>query len=251
MIEAVLFDIDNTLILFDETKFFQTYIPKLTPVFADVFSPEEFHKRLIGGSRALLRNHGQKFNAEYYLDTFSHGMVDMRQELWNRFEQFYNTEFDALSKLVTPVEGVPAIFDEIRRMGMKIIIASHPLWPERVQQIRLNWAGLDGFPYTWITHIENTKHCKPQIEYYHEISENVQIPPGKCMMVGNDPVNDMVAGMTGMKTYQVTDARESGFESFPMSREIRDLVHEPIPEPDYCGLLSEVPRVVADLLSSS
>ena len=34
MIEAVLFDIDNTLILFDETRFFQTYIPRITAVYA-------------------------------------------------------------------------------------------------------------------------------------------------------------------------------------------------------------------------
>jgi FMN phosphatase YigB (HAD superfamily) len=251
MIEAVLFDIDNTLILFDETKFFQTYIPKLTPVFADVFSPEEFYERLIIGSRAILRNNGQKSNADYYMDAFSFGMGEKRQDFWNRFERFYDTEFDALSNLVTPVEGVPAVFDAIRRMGVKVVIASHPLWPMRVQQIRLNWARLDGFPCTWITHIENTKYCKPQIEYYHEISESIQISPEKCMMVGNDPVNDMVAGVAGMKTFLATDAKVRGFESFPMSREIREQVHEPIPDPDFSGLLSEVPQVVADLLSIS
>ncbi|NQT26325.1 HAD family hydrolase [candidate division KSB1 bacterium] len=251
MIEAVLFDIDNTLILFDETKFFEAYISKLTPVYVDVFSPEEFYKRLIGGSRAMLRNNGQKSNADYYMNTFCHGMGEKREEFWNRFERFYDTEFDAFSDLVTPIEGVSEIFNEIHEIGLKIVIASHPLWPERVQQIRLNWAGLDGFPYDWITHIENTKYCKPQVEYYQEISDSIQIPPEKCLMVGNDPVNDMVAGLAGMKTYLVTDAKEQGFESFPMSQEIREQVHQPIPNPDFTGLLSDVPYVVAKLLSSS
>lgn len=251
MIEAVLFDIDNTLILFDETQFFQTYIPKLTPVFADVFTPDEFYERLIGGSRAMLRNQGRKINAEYYLDAFSRGVEDMRDEFWERFEKFYDTEFDALSELITPVEGVSEIFNSIHNMGMKVVIASHPLWPERVQQIRLGWAGLDGFPITWITHIENTKYCKPQTAYYQEISEGIQVPPEKCLMVGNDPVNDMVASVTGMKTYLVTDAKQQGFASFPMSREIREQVHAPIPDPDFTGLLSGVPQVLSAQLPES
>lgn len=251
MIEAVLFDIDNTLILFDETRFFQTYIPKITAVYSDVFSPEAFYERLIGGSRALLRNQGRKTNADFFMDVFASGMDDRRQEFWNRFERFYDTEFESLSELITPVEGVPDVFQSVHDRGIKVVIASHPLWPKRVQQIRLKWAGLDGFPYDLITHIENTKYCKPQVEYYQEIADAIQVSPEHCMMVGNDPVNDGVARLAGMKTFLTTDAKDQGFESFPMSKEIREQVHDPIPDPDFGGLLSDVPQVIAELLSNS
>lgn len=251
MIEAVLFDIDNTLILFDESQFFQTYIPRITVRFADVFGSDEFYDRLIGGSRALLQNNGRKINAEYYMDVFCRGVEYKREDFWNRFERFYDTEFDALRELVIPVQGVLDVFGQVREMGLKVGIASHPLWTEQVQRIRMDWAGLDGFAADWITHIENTRFCKPQVRFYREISENIQVPPEKCLMAGNDPVNDMAAGAAGMKTYLVTDASERGFASFPISRDIREQVCEPIPDPDYRGPLSGVPDAVAALLSGS
>jgi len=249
MIKAVLIDIDNTLILFDEEDFFRRYLGRLAPAFSDLMSREEFLTRLIGASRTLLRNRGARTNADHYMEDFTRGMDGNRGEIWNRFTRFYEDGFEALRACVTPIEGVRGVIDELRRDGLKLVAASHPLWPERVQQIRLGWAGLDPLDFHHITHIENTAFCKPQPGYYQEICDVLRVPPGECLMVGNDLINDMAAAAIGMKTYLTTDAEENGFVSFEMSRKFRENPSETIPEPDFRGSLRAVPETVRRLVT--
>jgi FMN phosphatase YigB (HAD superfamily) len=45
-----------------------------------------------------------------------------------------------------------------------------------------------------ITHLDNSTYVKPRVEYYHQISDAIGRPPQACIMVGNDAINDMVAG---------------------------------------------------------
>ena len=67
-------------------------------------------------------------------------------------------------------------------------------------------------------------------------------------MVGNDPVNDMVAGLCGMKTFLATDGEASDHVSLAMSREIQEGALPEPPPPDFIGNLSEVPGVVRTLI---
>ena len=244
MIQAILFDIDNTLILFDENPFFEAYITKLIPKFTDIFTPDIFRQRLIGATRALLKNQGQTSNVEHYLNHFSRDLIARKQELWNRFNKFYATEFDQLRAMVKVVEGTNRLLSTLIDRGFKLVIASNPLWPLSVQLIRLAWAQVDDLPYSHITHIENTFFCKPQTEYYLDICKQIDLRPEQCLMVGNDPVNDMIAGKTGMKTYLTTDSQTQDFTSFSLSKEIRHQSHHSLPEPDYRGPLVDMIKLI-------
>ena len=95
-IEAVLFDLDNTLILFDETKFFETYSKKLYLSFQDIFSPREFVHRLISSTQVMTNNDGKLTNAEFFINDFAKGLPADKNELWQLFEKFYATEFEQL-----------------------------------------------------------------------------------------------------------------------------------------------------------
>jgi len=240
MTEAVLFDIDNTLILFEENAFFRAYMTRLTPKFLDIFTAEQFQQRLIGATRALLDNRGRLTNAEYYLNHFSREMEHLRPEFWTRFNHFYDTEFDQLNTLVKAVSVAQKVLRTIYENGLKLIAASNPLWPLSVQTIRLAWAGVDTLPYSFITHIENSSFCKPQPEFYLEICDKIGLEPEQCLMVGNDPLNDMIAGETGMRTYLTTDSQNLGYSSFSLSTRIRNNPPRPLPEPDFRGPLNGV-----------
>lgn len=248
MLKAVLFDIDNTLILFDEVKFFKTYVPGVASKFSDIMSFEEFHQRLIGGSQKLLTNMGQKTNAEFYMDAFCEGLEAHRDSMWERFVNFYQSRFNQYQELTEPVTGVRELFDYLSGTSLKLVAASHPLWPMMVQGYRIGWAGLPIETFDHITAIENTKFCKPQAQYYQEICENLSVLPSECLMVGNDLINDMVATKAGMRTYQTTDAEEKGFLSFAMSKAIRNGHQEEVPEPDFKGPLAGVREVVEGLV---
>ena len=99
---------------------------------------------------------------------------------------------------------------------------------------------MDHLPFSLITGIENSSTCKPQPEYYREICCKIDVEPEKCLMVGNDPLNDMIAGRTGMKTYRATDSRALGFTSLGLSTEIKQPDHLELPEPDFQGPLLDV-----------
>jgi FMN phosphatase YigB (HAD superfamily) len=242
MLKAVLFDLDNTLIFFDEKVFFDRYMRALAPVFSDLWTFESFHQRMIESVQSLLNNDGSRTNADRFLERFSNGHGEKARNLWDRFVRFYDTEFDQFRTLVHAPEGIRGVFLELKNQNVKLVIASNPLWPLSVQQKRLDWAGLGGFPFDFITAIENVSYCKPKLEYYLEICRFLDTGPESCLMVGNDQVNDMVVSKIGMKTFLLRDTQAD--EALSLSRELRKNAAGESFKPDFQGILADVPGVV-------
>ncbi len=248
MLKAVLFDLDNTLIRFDEREFFEAYIPRISTVFSDLMSPETLITKLLLSTQMLMNNNGQMPNAEYFMSSFSQGYEGYKEEIWKRFIKFYETEFHQFRALVSVTPGVREVFVKLKEMGMKLVIASNPIWPQIVQMKRLAWAGLGDWNFELVTSIENMSYCKPHIEYYLEVCQKISEKPEGCLMVGNDPVNDLVVAKIGMKTFLVTDGSEFDGSELELSKSIRDDTAVELIAPDFQGLLSDVPEAVETLL---
>jgi FMN phosphatase YigB (HAD superfamily) len=248
LLKAALFDLDNTLIHFDEREFFEAYIPEISRVFSDLMSPETLLEKLLLSTQMVVNNSGQMSNAEYFMRSFSQGYEKYKDEFWRRFIKFYETEFDQFQSLVSVTPGVREVFVKLKKMGVKLVIASNPLWPEIVQKKRLAWAGLGDWNFELVTHIENMSHCKPHIEYYLEVCQKINEKPDGCLMIGNDPVNDLIVAKIGMKTFLVTDSSEIGGSGLELSKSIRDDSAAESITPDFKGPLSEVPDAVKTLL---
>ncbi|MFX1508652.1 MAG: HAD family hydrolase, partial [Promethearchaeota archaeon] len=58
-------------------------------------------------------------------------------------------------------------------------------------------------PWVEITSAEDYHFAKPHIEYYEELLERINKKPSECMIIGDDPINDMVAGKIGIKTFLI------------------------------------------------
>ena len=71
MLKAVLFDLDNTLILFEEVTFLNGYYPVLAARFAGVFPDGQFAERVMKATIELRTNDGSKSNRELFLNVFS------------------------------------------------------------------------------------------------------------------------------------------------------------------------------------
>lgn len=248
MLKAVLFDLDNTLIHFSERRFFESYVPQISRVFSDIMPADVLIERLLLSTQALMKNNGGKSNAEYFLDVFCTGLEEHRERIWERFMRFYETDYDQFRALVSVPADVSRVFLELRNKAVKLVIASNPIWPLRAQMKRLSWAGLGHLQFDLATHIENMSYCKPRIEYYQEICFKIGQRPETCLMVGNDPVNDMVVARIGMRTFLVTDPLKADEAALELSRSVRSGGVLDIPKPDFEGPLSEVPRAVDSLL---
>ncbi len=239
-IEAVLFDLDNTLIYFDERRFFSWYGESLHQHFADVFSPEQLRERIYKTSLSMLVKDGRKTNVEHFLSGFASDDTLNEEECLERFNRFYDETFDSFREHATFHERAHEIVSFAKDAGFKTVIATNPYWPEHVQMKRLKWGGLHEIDYDLITHAFNMHYVKPSENYYLEICEYIDTPPEKCLMIGNDGVNDIIAQRTGMTgfliengTLRTTDVSRSFNEKV-----LGDKLGE-IPEPHYRGTLMD------------
>ncbi len=250
MLKAVLFDLDNTLILFEEEKFLGGYYPVLAARFAGVLPDGQFAERLMKATVVLRENDGSNVNRELFLRTFCDGFNVNRDEVWSRFEQFFSLDFDIFKDAVTAAPGAAEVFRRVKERGLKIVVATNPIWPLVVQQKRLGWAGLGDIEVDLVTHIDNMSYCKPQLGYFKQICQLIGVKPGECLMVGDDPANDMVAAKAGMKTFQTTDSRAYSQKPLEISKNVIGNNLDGIPLADFSGPLVDVPRAVDTLLHS-
>jgi FMN phosphatase YigB (HAD superfamily) len=139
------------------------------------------------------------------------------------------------------------VIDQLLAKGLKLVVASNPIFPLNVQMKRLGWASLCHVPFELITTIENMSFVKPRVEYYMEICRKISEAPQTCMMVGNDAVNDMVAAVAGLKTYQADDAGEVDYSSIRLSDNIQDPCQLDVPKPDFKGPLRNLLSAVESL----
>ncbi len=250
MLKAVLFDLDNTLILFEEVKFVDGYYPRLAARFEGVFPDGQFAQRLIKATIELRNNDGSTVNRELFIRTLCDGLDVNRQDVWARFEQFFNLDFDVFRNTVVATPGADKVFRHVKERGLKLVVATNPIWPLSVQEKRISWAGVGGTEVDLITHIDNMSYCKPQLGYFRQICQLIEVQPGECLMVGDDPANDMVAAKTGMKTYQTTDSRTYSKQPLEVSKKVIGNNLEGIPPADFTGPLREVSPAIDSLLAT-
>jgi FMN phosphatase YigB (HAD superfamily) len=246
MIEAVLIDLDNTMILFDEPAFYQRYMERVIPYFDDLVPAEQFRDRLLRGIRGLLRNNGAISNRDFFLDIFCAEREDRRQSIWERFIQFYRTEYEKIPVDVKIPAGLEPLLDLLDVWNLRVVVATNPLFPEIAQHKRLAWAALDPLRFDLLTHLDNSCFVKPRRGYYLQICDMIGVPPRSCLMVGNDAVNDMVAGTVGMKTFLTTEAGVIDYGAVTKGRDSRAGQHYPAdhsgPLADVIGLMSQCYR---------
>jgi len=244
-LKAVLFDLDNTILLYSEKQFYHDYIKGLYIHFRDLLLPDEFYDRMMNATQVMVDNDGSRTNLTLFLETFSSGLNESGEQLMQRFNSYYENEFQRFEELMLPVDGVAELFASLKRKGIKTVIATNPMFPMTVQKLKLSWAGLDGFDMTLITSVENSSFCKPNILYYKSICQKIEVAPRDCLMVGNDALNDMIASRLGMKTYLATDGEQLSVE---LSRSLATKDALDLPIPDFSGLLRELQKLIDKLI---
>ena len=245
MLKAVLLDLDNTLVLFNEQVFYQHYFELIAPWFADIMPSNQVGPRLLQATRALLENNGQAMNVEFFLDAFCAELPTSRARIWERFHEFYATDYDNISVPVRVPDQLCAVLDKLAACHLPLVVASNPVFPRIAQEKRLAWSGLGSDRFHLLTHIENMSYVKPRLGYFRQICTKLGLAPKECLMVGNDPSNDMAAGAAGLKTYLTTEAAAGEYASLAVTAEGADQ----LVKPDYQGPLAGLTSVIEALLT--
>lgn len=210
IIKAILFDLDDTLLGNEVNRFMDGYFGLLSDYARPIMDAGPFVEKLVSATQSTIHNTDPRLtNADVFWSNFLDATDLDRAELEPFFVRFYETEFPRLQAATQPV---PAAVDVVHRsfdLGLKVVIATNPLFPRTAIEQRLAWAGVPAttYDYALITTYENMHATKPQPAYYEEIVARIDVRPQEALMVGDDWKNDIVpAAAVGLHTYWVAEA---------------------------------------------
>ncbi|MDY0063630.1 MAG: HAD family hydrolase [Bacilli bacterium] len=202
-IKMILFDLDGTLLPMDQDEFIAAYFYKLGKKFSDS-DQKTFIRAVQYGVAGMLQNDGSSTNEEVFWRYFGQVIPDY-SHYEAGFLDFYQHEFQELAELIQPYPHVGQVIKQLKTKGYRIACCTNPLFPQIATYSRIKWLGIEPSEFEWVTTMENSHYSKPQLAYYQEVLDQLQLDPAVCLMVGNDVEEDMGISELGVETYLITN----------------------------------------------
>jgi len=208
-----MFDLDGTLCRFNQDEFISTYFKELSKVFVKLgLDAEKAVKAVWVGTKAMALNDGAELNTRRFWDAFSEFMGlegEPLKAVEVACDSFYSNEFNIAKSVVHHSDIPKRIVRTMADKGYTIVLATNPLFPPCAVDSRLGWIELTKDDFKLITHYENSSFCKPNPEYYREVFSKIGKSPEQCLMVGNNPAEDICVSELGAEVFLVTDFMEN------------------------------------------
>lgn len=234
MITTVMFDMDGTLIPFQQDDFIKVYFGELCKKLAPLgYEPKHTVDSIWAGTKAMIKNDGSRLNSELFWEVFrsmNEGLPDAKELC----DEFYTNEFNRAKCIVKYQVDRKPLITKLREKGLKIVLATNPLFPSDGMNTRLSWVGLSPDDFDLVTHYDNCTYCKPFPGYFTEIAEKLGVKPEECVMIGNSVQDDMAAVKAGLKVFLVPEFLENP----------QDADHSALPQ----GTLGEAVEYVLSLM---
>jgi HAD superfamily hydrolase (TIGR01549 family) len=209
VLRAVLFDLDGTLLDIEVDRFLRDYFAVLGPAIADatqdrVSAPQGL-QAVMRSTEAMCADATERTNRDVFEGHFREltGADLSAQPAAKRIEEFYRDEFPRLRRAHGPRPGAISAVEAARDSGLRIALATNPIFPLAAIRERMRWAELDESWFEVITSYESMHACKPDGRYFEHVARMLGVPPTDCLMVGDDAQLDLPAEITGMRTFYV------------------------------------------------
>lgn len=204
-IKTVMFDLDGTLLPMDQDEFVKAYFGALANKMSGYgYEPEKLIASVWQGTKAMVQNDGSCTNEEAFWQVFTACYGETSREDIPKFDAFYRSEFQNVRQICAFAPESAEIIRFLKEKGIRIVLATNPIFPAVATQSRIRWAGLEPEDFLYITTYENSRFCKPNLAYYKQICDELSLNPSQCLMVGNDVEEDMVTQQLGMETFLLT-----------------------------------------------
>ena len=205
-VTTVLFDLDGTLLPMDQDVFVKDYFGRIAAKLAPQgYEPKKLVETIWRGTGAMVKNDGSKTNEEAFweLAVAVYGEQIRKDKCF--FDAFYEEEFDKIQAVCGFHPAAAQIVRSLKERGLRVVLATNPIFPARATQWRIQWAGLKPEDFALYTTYENSRYCKPNLLYYQDILSQLEVTAEECLMVGNDVQEDMIARQMGMQVFLLTD----------------------------------------------
>lgn len=205
--DAILFDLDGTLLPMDNNEFTKGYLGMLAKAVAPLgYTAQTLVPAMWKGVGAMVKNDGTKTNADAFWGAFAALLGDKVYDDIPQFDAFYRGGFAKAICFTQPSADAKAAVDLAHGCADKVILATNPLFPKVAQKERMRWAGLTMADFDLVTDYENSHFCKPNPQYYLEIAAKCGFDPQNALMIGNNAEEDAAASMAaGLSAYLTTD----------------------------------------------
>ena len=205
-IKMVLFDLDGTLLPMDMDEFTGGYFKLLAKKAAPYgYEPQSMVKAVWKGTAAMVKNDGSCRNEDAFWGDFASTYGEQALKDRPMFDEFYMNEFQEAKQYCGYNPKASETVHWIIDRGLRIALATNPLFPALATESRIRWTGLEPEEFEFFTTYENIGFCKPNLDYYREVLRRANLSAEDCLMVGNDVGEDMVAADLGMEVFLLTD----------------------------------------------
>jgi len=156
---------------------------------------------LLSVQREFLRPSDRtKTNSERALATLAEKMNVSIKEAQEFVRDGLSAVFPPLKKHFYPMPGAKD-FLEWAKDQVPMTLATNPVWPPEIIELRLEWAGISPAIFKGITHARIMNSCKPDPEYYRQILQIQNIRAEDCMLIGDGLKMDLPATKVGIRVF--------------------------------------------------
>ena len=203
---TILFDLDGTLLPMDMDAFTHGYFSLLAKKLAPLgYEAKALIDGIWAGTAAMVKNDGSRSNEDAFWAKFTSIYGQQALEHLPVFEEFYANEFQGAQSVCGHTPQAAEVIALVKQKGLRVALATNPIFPAIATQSRIRWAGLSPEDFELYTTYENSRYCKPNLDYYRDILSKLDVKPEECLMVGNDMSEDMIARELGMQVFLLTD----------------------------------------------
>lgn len=210
MIQAVLLDLDDTLITTHTNEFFPRYLKLLARYAADYAPNGDFLEILLPAFERTLNEYRPTATLhERLLERLAAQAGQVIPETAAFFAAFYADRYAELRELgyVQPRQETPGLLRWLTDHSLCHVVATNPGLPRSAIVQRMRWGGIepDDYPFTFITAAEEMHFGKPHAEYYAEVALRLGVKPCEAIMVGDDWESDIVGAVAaGLNAFWIS-----------------------------------------------
>lgn len=230
MLKAVFFDLDSTLLPMNEEEFTKGYFKLLSKKMMPLgYDSEKLIGAIWDGTKCMVKNGGSKTNEEVFWNRFAQIYGSEKIKDKSVVDGFYTNEFCETKAFCEPNPYAKRLVDFARSLGLKVVLATNPIFPLDGIVTRLGFIGLKREDFDYISSYEVSTYSKPNPKYYIEILNKLSLKPEEVLMFGNNEVEDAEAATSvHIKTYLVGEhlLLKGENTSFPCLRfdEVEDII---------------------------
>ncbi len=201
----LLIDLDGTLLGIDMAVFSAPFISLVGEFLAPFVAPYRSRRALQEGFRAIAAGRDGLLLSEVFAEQFGKVASLPPDRVGALFGQFYRGPFEQLRSFSNRLGGARPLIDLARGRGLRIVLATKPVFPREAIAERIAWAGLVPGDFDLVTTSDNMRTCKPAAGYWREVLDRIGAAPDECLMAGNDRRQDLSAAAVGIPVFLVDE----------------------------------------------